>query len=77
MAVITLHYDGRSKIIQGLINSMLEHGAKRMDMPVTAVKETTDELSGYDRTLAAIEEIDNGGGIVCESFEDYLVKAYK
>jgi len=67
MATITLKYDGRSSVMRSLISAMIENGA----VPESAPKKL---VSGYDLTLDALNEIENGGGIVCESFEEYKKK---
>jgi len=46
---------------------MIENGAVQESAPKKVV-------SGYDLTLAALEEIENKGGVVCESFEEYKKK---
>lgn len=70
MATITLRYDGRSSKMRSLISAMIENGA---------IQEHTQKkaVSGYDLTLAALDEIENKGGIVCESFEEYKKKVHE
>lgn len=70
MATITLKYDGRSSKMRALISAMLENGAIQEPAQKKA-------LSGYDLTLAALDEIENKGGIVCESFEEYKKKVHE
>jgi hypothetical protein len=49
---------------------MLENGAIQEPAQKKA-------LSGYDLTLAALDEIENKVGIVCESFEEYKKKVHE
>lgn len=70
MATITLKYDGRSSVMRSLISAMIENGAVRENAPKKVV-------SGYDLTLAALDEIENKGGVVCESFEEYKKKVHE
>lgn len=67
MATITLKYDGRRKVMRSLISAMIENGAIQEYSPKKLV-------SGYNLTLDAFNEIENGGGIVCDSFEEYKKK---
>lgn len=64
MATITLEYDGRNKLMQDLIALLEKYGAKRKDV----AKEDEDPT---DITLKAIEEIRNGKGVRCKTFEEY------
>ena len=70
MATITLKYDGRSSVMRSLISAMIENGAVKESAPKKLV-------SGYDLTLDALNEIEDGGGIVCESFEEYKKKVHE
>lgn len=53
--------------MRALIADMIENGA----VPEYASKK---KMTGYDLTLSALYEIENGGGIACESFIDYKKK---
>ena len=68
MATITLKYDGRSSVMRSLISAMIENGAIQENAPKKVV-------SSYDLTLAALDEIEKNGGVVCESFEEYKKKS--
>lgn len=61
MEMITLSYDASNKTIRKLINSLISSG-------IFIKKEST--LNNY--TIKAIEEIKNGGGTRCNSFDEYL-----
>ncbi len=62
MATITLEYDGHNSAIKQLINVLITLGAK--------------EKKGYDDTLQAIADYQNGDVTVCDSFEDYLKQVH-
>ncbi len=70
MATITLKYDGRSSVMRSLISAMIENGAIQENAPKKVV-------SSYDHTLAALDEIEKNGGVVCESFEEYKKKVHE
>jgi len=63
MATVTLSYDAQNDIARKALDFLLSLGLfQRKDSLTTAEK----------RTLKAIEELDNGKGTKCDSFEDYL-----
>ena len=65
MATMTLTYDARNTMAQHVIDFIC---SLRI---FNVVRE--DKLSAAEKkTLAAIKEIENGGGTVCETFDDYL-----
>ena len=49
---------------------MIENGAIQENAPKKVV-------SSYDLTLAALDEIEKNGGVVCESFEEYKKKVHE
>ena len=57
MATYTIRVNERTKAGRGLVRYLRDLGV---------IEEPNDT------TLAAIQEIENGGGTRCESFEDYL-----
>lgn len=61
METITLSYDNNNTTIKKLVDSLIAAG-------IFIKKET----SCNKKTLQAIEEIKNGGGLRCNSFEEYL-----
>ncbi len=61
METITVSYDASNETIRKLINSLINSGI--------FIKQ---ETSFNDATAQAIEEIKNGGGTRCNSFEEYL-----
>ena len=66
MATITLTYDGRNSVAQKALDFLLSLG-------IFDIRTSTSTMSAAEkRTRKAIEELDNGKGIVCNSFEDYL-----
>ena len=67
MTTITLRYDERSSKMRALIADIIENGA----VPEYA---SNKMMTGYDLTLSALNEIENGGGIACESFIEYKKK---
>lgn len=67
MATITLTYDGRNSIAQKALDFLLSLGIFNV-----GTNSSTTMSAAEKRTRKAIEELDNGKGIVCNSFEDYL-----
>lgn len=65
MATLTLTYDARNSIAKKAIDVLLSLGV------FNVVPEK--KISKAERkTLNAIKEIENGGGTVCNTFEEYL-----
>ena len=60
---VTLTYDARNDIAQKALDFLLSLGVFQKKEHVSAAEK---------RTHKAIEELDNGQGTVCHSFEDYL-----
>ena len=65
MATMTLTYDARSSKAREAIAHLLSLGL----FNIAEEKKISKEEK---KTLAAIKELENGGGTVCETFEDYL-----
>lgn len=61
MKTITISYDASNDTIRKLINSLIDSGI--------FIKE---ESTLNDDTIKALDEIKNGGGIRCNSFDEYL-----
>lgn len=61
MKTITISYDANNDTIRKLINSLINSG-------IFIKKESTLN----DDTIKALDEINNGGGIRCNSFDEYL-----
>ncbi len=62
METITLRYDANNVIVRRLLESLIASG----------IFTPCDEENFNDATMKAIEEIHQGGGIRCNTFEDYL-----
>ena len=63
MATISLEYDGKNIIAQKAMDFILSLGVfHRVDTLNSAEK----------KTLKAIQEIENGKGTVCNTYEEYL-----
>lgn len=63
MATISLEYDGRNVIAQKAMDFILSLGVFRK----------VETLNSAERkTLKAIQEIEDGKGTVCNTFDDYL-----
>ncbi|MBQ0085886.1 MAG: hypothetical protein KBS65_06580 [Prevotella sp.] len=69
MAVISLRYDARNVIAKKTIDFILSLG-------VFTREDSSKMSSAEKKTRKAIAEIENGKGIVCNSFEEFL-KAVK
>lgn len=65
MATITLSYDANSSLAQKTLDFILSLGLFK-------ASKSAPTSSAEKKTMKAIEEINNGKGIVCNSFEDYL-----
>lgn len=61
METITVSYDASNETVRKLINSLISSG-------IFIKKENTFD----DATVQAIDELKNGGGTRCNSFEEYL-----
>jgi len=64
MATITLEYNARNSMASKMIEII-------MAMDVFKVK-TPTKTSNIDLTRKAIQDIENGNIVTCESYEDYL-----
>ena len=67
MATVTLNYDAHNASALKALDFLLSLGLFQRKERVSAAEK---------RTLKAIEELENGKGTVCNTFEDYL-KAVK
>ena len=67
METVTLAYDSRNDIAKKALDLLLSLGVFQKKERVSAAEK---------RTRKAIDELENGKGTVCHSFEDYL-KAVK
>ncbi len=65
MATITLSYDANSSLAQKALDFILSLGLFK-------ASKSASTSSSEKKTMKAIEEINSGKGIVCDSFEDYL-----
>ncbi len=65
MATISLKYDARNRIAQKTVEFILSLG-------IFTVDDKPKMSSAEKKTRKAIEEIENGRGIVCDTFEDFL-----
>ena len=63
MATVTLRYDARNDIARKALDFLLSLGLFQRKDTLTAAEK---------RTLKAIDELENGKGTVCNTFEDYL-----
>ena len=62
METITLRYDANNAIVRRLLESLIASG----------IFTPCDEEDFNATTMEAIEEINQGGGIRCNTFEEYL-----
>ena len=63
MATVTLNYDARNDLAQKALDFLLSLGLFQRIESVSAAEK---------KTMKAIDELDNGKGVVCHTFEDYL-----
>ena len=62
MATITFEYDGRSEVAKKAIDFLVSSGI---------FKTKHEEVSLDDETLEAMKELEEGGGLLFEDYEDY------
>ena len=63
MATVTLNYDARNDLALKALDFLLSLGLFQREESVSAAEK---------KTMKAIDELDNGKGVVCHTFEDYL-----
>lgn len=62
MATITFEYDGSSDVARKAIDFLVSSGI---------FKTKSDEMSLSEDTLEAMKELEDGGGLIFEDYEDY------
>ena len=62
METITLRYDASNALVRKLLESLIASG----------IFTRCEESDFNDSTIQAIEEINQGGGIRCNTFDEYL-----
>ncbi len=67
MATITLKYDARNHLAKKTIDYILSLGVFEMTKT-----QSSHAKSGAEITREAIEAVERGDYIVCDSYEDYL-----